>query len=168
MCVAKGVTYVPCIDASLIYIIFLLVTGFGCFNHIWMGDLNFGKDLSSGGSFIGLCALQPYWLSGSELGKLLGLYIMALCSFLVCNETLTASMLPGSLMAGRVVLSCLLCGDTAGLSLSEKETDISGLILFGFIYPCLVDFWVSSAGLEHWAPSADPAAPCLLIESTSI
>ena len=58
-------------------------------------------------------------------------------------------------MAGRVVFRCLFYSDTAGLSLSEKETVTS----FGFTYSCPVDVLVPSASC--------PATPSLLIVSTS-
>ena len=97
-----------------IYPIFFLVTPVLCFNYMWMAGIRLGK------------------------GSVLVCISCLLCSSLACGETLTASLLARSLIAGRVVLRCLFCSDTAELSHSEKETGISIIVCFGFIYLVLL------------------------------
>ena len=109
---------------SLICILFCLRTPFGVFiKYEWVTSAldRTSPDIDH---FLvwGSCSLTG--CVGRSCGSSLACASYLLCFCLVCGETLTVSLLARSLIAGRVVLSCLLCSDTIELSPSEKETDI--------------------------------------------
>ena len=88
----------------------------------------------------GSCSLTG-WV-GRNCGSTLAWASFLLYTCLVCGEALTASLFAGSLVAGKVLLSCLFYSDKAELSPSEKETDTLLLLCCGFTYPCPVGVWM--------------------------
>ena len=139
------ITCVSCLGAFFIYILFLLVTAFGVSITHGIGDLSLERTCL-------LLVCGSYSLTGcldSSLGSSLPHTSCLMSSCMAWDETLTASLLAGNVTAGRMVLSCLFCSDTAELIFYGKETDISLLILFWFTYPFTVEVYESSAGIWH-------------------
>ena len=128
---------------SLICILFCLRIPFGVFTKYEWEVSAPERTFPGLGHFLvgGSCSLTG-WV-GSNCGGSLACASCLLCTCLVCGEDLTASLFPGSLLAGKVLLSCLFCNDAAELiSPSKKETDILLLLCLRITYPCPVGVWV--------------------------
>ena len=100
-----GVTLLPYITVSLIYIIFLLLTPFGIQPYVNLRSQPWKGPLLVDHSLCRSCG------SADCLIRSLGSSLACISCLVCCSETLSASLLAGNLVAGRVFLSCLFCSD---------------------------------------------------------
>ena len=141
------VPFVLCTGASLIYILFLLVTPFSVSNK-YQCEVPALESTSLPVDhflFCGSCSLTG--CLGRSLGSFLPCISCLLHSCLAWDQTLTASLLAGILMLGEWSSAVYYAVTQWVLSLPGKKAYIQLLILPGFTYPCPVDVWVSSTGL---------------------